>query len=196
MKATNIKEAWSIADSIISGDYLQDGLRSQRAGYDIYVSTNGSQEFICDLGSRLEVNKADGTSVNIWIEEEETNTDILGIPVKQTFENTFHIPLSNGKRIDIIKDPEHNGSLWAWKIDTQIFSKDEYAKGYLKELIAEKLTGLRIIHHKEKQIPDICGVNGACCRHPKECNTMLCSDCPIALQFFAERDNVTLVYMS
>jgi len=98
MKATNVKEVWSIADSIISGDYIQDGLRSQRAGYDIYVSTNGSQEFICDLGSRLEVNKAEGTSVNIWIETEETNTDILSIPVKQTFENTFFIPLSNGNR--------------------------------------------------------------------------------------------------
>jgi len=83
MKAANMKEAWSIADSIISGDYIQDNNRSQRAGYDIYASTNGNQEYICDLGSRLEVNKADGTSVNIWIETEveEVSTEVLEVSV-------------------------------------------------------------------------------------------------------------------
>lgn len=206
MKITSTKEAWSIADSIISGDYIHDNNRSQRAGYDIYISTNGSGEWISDLGTRLEVNKADGTSINIWIEQtEEKDMEVLGISVKQITENTFYIPLINGKKIDIIKDAEHKDSdsygndritIWKWKIDTQYFDKDEYAKSYLKTLITEKLTGIRTIYHAKKQIPDICGIAGKSCRQPNKCNTMLCLNCPIAEKFFADSDNVTLVYMS
>jgi hypothetical protein len=201
MKAASVKEAWNIADGIISGDYIHDGYRSQRAGYDVYVSTNGSGEYISDLGNRLEVNKADGTSVNIWIEE-GVDAEVLGVPAKQTTEKTFYAILSNGKRVDIIKDAEYENkdtdrvTVWPWKIDTQYFSKDEYAKAYLKTLIAEKLTGIRIIYHAKREVPDICGSEGRACRHPNKCNTMLCSSCPVAEKFFADRDKVTIVYMS
>lgn len=59
------------------------------------------------------------------------------------------------------------------------------------ELVAEKLTGKRIILHKKREKPDICGY---ACRFPGKCNSALCSDCPVAEAFFAERDGVELVY--
>jgi len=117
------------------------------------------------------------------------------IPAKQVSENKFYITLSNGIKIDIVKNPEYNGSIWLWQIDKQVFSKDSYAEQYLKKLIAEKLTGNRIIYHKKMEAPDICGIDGSACRHPKECNTAICSQCPIAEKFFAERDNVNLIYV-
>lgn len=126
--------------------------------------------------------------------ELEKEVEVLSIGAKKTSENHYYITLTNNAKITIEKDTEYNGSMWAWKIENQIFSKDKYAEDYLKKLIAEKLTGTRIIYHKEKQVPEICGINGAACRHPRECNTMLCSNCPIALKFFADRDNVKLVY--
>lgn len=70
MTANSITMAWNMADRLIDGDYLKDEESSQRAGYPIYRSTT-STEYICDLGDRLEVNKADGSSVNIWIVENE-----------------------------------------------------------------------------------------------------------------------------
>ena len=197
MTVTTIEKAWEEANKIFPTDYEKDYAASERAGYDIYRHhTLNYYSRICDLGCRLEVITGEyGENVtNIWIVPEEKDTDILGIRAKETGENHYRIDLSNGKRIDIVKDIEYNGSIWEWKIDTQIFSKDEYAKDYLKKLIAEKLTGIRIIYHEERKAPDICGVNGTACRHPGKCNTMLCSDCPVAYKFFAERDGVELVY--
>lgn len=89
-----------------------------------------------------------------------------------------------------------DGSEWAWKIDTQYFSWDKWAFDYMKKLIQEKETGIRVINHPKQKVPEICGVNGAACRHPNKCNTMLCSDCPVAEEFFAKRDGVTLQYIA
>lgn len=61
----------------------------------------------------------------------------------------------------------------------------------LELLPAEKLTGKRILLHKKREKPDICGY---ACRFSGECNRALCSDCPVAEAFFAERDGVELVY--
>ena len=71
MTAKSIKEAWQLADEIFPTDYLKDDAKSARAGYDIYTSTAaGVNAWISDLGDRLEVNLADGKTVNIWIEEQ------------------------------------------------------------------------------------------------------------------------------
>lgn len=71
MKATSIKQAWQIADEIFPTDYMKDDAKSARAGYDIYTSTAaGVNAWISDLGGRLEINLADGKTVNIWIEEQ------------------------------------------------------------------------------------------------------------------------------
>lgn len=105
------------------------------------------------------------------------------------------IHLSNGKQIRVEQDVTYNGSIWPWKVDDQYFGKEEYARRYLSTLIWEKMTGNRLIFHAKMKVPDICGVDGAACRCPGKCNLALCSNCPIAEAFFAERDNVRLVYV-
>ena len=37
-------------------------------------------------------------------------------------------------------------------------------------------------------------MNGAACRCPGKCNSMICTACPVAEKFFADRDGVELVY--
>ena len=67
----SVEEAWNVANELFPCDYLHDSDRSRRAGYDIYFSTCDSViAWISDLGDRLEVNLPDGSSVNVWIEEE------------------------------------------------------------------------------------------------------------------------------
>lgn len=121
-------------------------------------------------------------------------SDSLYLNAEQVSEKIYNIRLSNGKTIDVEKAPMHNGITQAWRVDGQVFSRDDYALSYLKELVAEKLTGKRIIYHKKREVPDICGVNGAACRAKGKCNTALCSDCPIKEKFEADRDGVELVY--
>lgn len=72
MKVTNVKDAWKTADEIFPTDYIKDEAKSIAAGYDIYTSTAlGCNDYICDLGDRLEINYYEtGKTVNIWIEEE------------------------------------------------------------------------------------------------------------------------------
>ena len=72
MKVTNVKDAWKTADEIFPTDYIKDEAKSVAAGYDIYTSTAlGCNDYICDLGDRLEINYYEtGKTVNIWIEEE------------------------------------------------------------------------------------------------------------------------------
>lgn len=67
--ANDKKAAWAIADELFPSDYVHDSSRSQRAGYDVYMSTfPGMDAWISDLGDRLEVNLPDGQTVNVWIE--------------------------------------------------------------------------------------------------------------------------------
>lgn len=120
--------------------------------------------------------------------------DSLYFNAEQISEKVYIIHLSNGKEIRVEKEPEHNGNIWGWKVDTQVFDRDEYALGYLKELVAEKLTGKRIIRHRKMEVPDICGEDGAACRARGKCNLALCGSCPVAEKFFADRDGVELVY--
>lgn len=121
-------------------------------------------------------------------------SDSLFLNAEVLDEKRWIIHLSNGKTIAVEKEPEYNGQTWEWMIDGQVFGKDEYALDYLKRIVAEKLTGKRIILHQKQKIPEICGIEGRACRHPGECNTMLCSNCPVAEKFFADRDGVELVY--
>jgi len=120
--------------------------------------------------------------------------DESNLNAKETAPNIYTIELSNGKTITVIRDAIRNGIEWAWKVDTQYFSRDSYARAYLKELIAEKLTGKRILFRARGKAPNICGVDGCACRHPGKCNTALCSTCPVADDFFATEDGVELVY--
>ena len=72
MKVQNIEQAWKEVNKLIPNDYMKDYDASERAGYSIYRSTVEYFDYICDLGDRLEVNLANGQTVNIWIEAPTT----------------------------------------------------------------------------------------------------------------------------
>ena len=71
MTVKNINEAWVKVNEIFPSDYNEDIAASERAGYKIYRSSINHYDYICDLGDRLEVNFADGSTVNIWVEAKE-----------------------------------------------------------------------------------------------------------------------------
>lgn len=72
MIKTTTPEAWEVAYKMADvGEYEFDKDGWERAGYPIYRAKESHYSRICDLGCRLEVVKADGTSTNIWIEPQE-----------------------------------------------------------------------------------------------------------------------------
>ena len=75
-------EAWEAANKMFPTDYQKDEESSQRAGYPIYRSTAADHYsfYICDLNDRLEeVNLEDGSSTNIWIEEQGEDVEVTVI---------------------------------------------------------------------------------------------------------------------
>ena len=114
--------------------------------------------------------------------------------VRMSF-NTWKVTDRKGWSIMVVRDPFYRDTEFRWKVDTQYFSHEKWAVNYLERIIQEKRTGIRVIDHPKRQVPNICGVNGSGCRSPGKCNTALCQDCPVAEEFFAKRDGVTLKYM-
>lgn len=35
---------------------------------------------------------------------------------------------TNGKEIEVTEHPVHNGNMWDWKIDSQVFDTDDYIR--------------------------------------------------------------------
>lgn len=89
------------------------------------------------------------------------------------------------------------GRTWAWKVEQEYFFSEKGAAGYLQRRIKEKDTGIRMIPHSKMKRPDICGGSTPWiwCRRPGECGSILCMDCPVAEEFFAQRDGVVLKYV-
>lgn len=125
----------------------------------------------------------------------EAKTIILGVDAYQVDTNLFEVCLSNGKSIWIETQAKYNNDTYAYKVESQYFTTFKSAYNYLRKLIQEKTTGLRMVYHRKQTVPDICGVNGAACRAKGNYNTMLCSMCPIAEEFYAKQDGVKLVYV-
>lgn len=73
MKVSSIQEAWDVVSKMFPYDYMKDESSSQKAGYPIYRSTANEHpdNWISDLGTRLEVNFETGKTENVWIETEE-----------------------------------------------------------------------------------------------------------------------------
>ena len=70
MNVRNRQEAWNKVNEIFPTDYTENTIKTKNAGYPIYDSNLGDDHgYICDLGNRLEVNLANGKTVNIWIDE-------------------------------------------------------------------------------------------------------------------------------
>lgn len=74
----SIEEAWKTVNEIFPTDYEQDEQSTKNAGYPVYRSTsqtlpNAWYNYICDLGTRLEINLCaanwEGKTINIHIEE-------------------------------------------------------------------------------------------------------------------------------
>lgn len=94
--ATSEAEAWKKADAIFGGDYELDEVASKNAGYKVYRSTAEGKYYwyICDLGTRLEVNM-DKETVNIWIE-----------PQKYTLEEIREYIASRRKKLALAAEVE------------------------------------------------------------------------------------------
>ena len=73
MTVKSIQKAWDEVNKIFPYDYEKDEKASKNAGYPVYYSTASDHQnnWISDLGNRLEVNFEDGRSVNVWINSEE-----------------------------------------------------------------------------------------------------------------------------
>ena len=72
IKVATIPEAWELAYKLAdAGEYELDKESEERAGYPIFREKTSYYSRICDLGCHLEIMKADGTSVNVWIEPQE-----------------------------------------------------------------------------------------------------------------------------
>lgn len=89
MKVKNNHEAWEKVNEIFPTDYEQDLKSTETAGYPVYRSTAEGHyyDYICDLGDRLEVNRSDGTTVNIWIEREQPDKVAEGVKAMKAAEN-------------------------------------------------------------------------------------------------------------
>lgn len=69
---TRASEAWDLALQLTKWNIELNQEASERAGYSIHNDTNNPQNYICDLGTRLEINYADATkATNIWIEQKD-----------------------------------------------------------------------------------------------------------------------------
>lgn len=73
MTVKSIQEAWDEVNKIFPYDYEKNETASKNAGYPVYYSTASDHQnnWISDLGNRLEVNFEDGRSVNVWVDSEE-----------------------------------------------------------------------------------------------------------------------------
>lgn len=69
LNAKTREEAWKMAAEVFGCDWEKDEGASNGAGYPIYKGTSDAQCWISDLNCRLELNMADGSTINIWIEE-------------------------------------------------------------------------------------------------------------------------------
>lgn len=77
MKFTTKKEAWEYVNAAFPTDYTENTIKTKNAGYPIYDSNLGDDHgYICDLGNRLEINYADGSTENVWIEAPNTFNDL------------------------------------------------------------------------------------------------------------------------
>lgn len=81
MKVSSKEKAWEEVNKIFPYDYEKDEKGSANAGYPIYTSTASEhpQNWISDLGNRLEVNLEDASSTNIWIEEQGEDVEVTVI---------------------------------------------------------------------------------------------------------------------
>ena len=71
MKVRSYNSAWSVVTNLMCGSlFIKDEDASKRAGYPIYRDTLEYYNYVCDLNDRLELNRKDSDTINIWIRPE------------------------------------------------------------------------------------------------------------------------------
>jgi hypothetical protein len=134
MNASSKAQAWEMANKIFPTDYEKDEGSSARAGYDIYrmrgdwCPSENYYNWISDLGNRLEINLANGETVNIWIEEEKPEfsegslESVLEIVDETLYQINDNISLKLQEKTGI--DEARKQIYGAYKIIAEILKKD------------------------------------------------------------------------
>lgn len=142
IKVSTVTEAWDIAYKLSdAGVYVLDEGRTEWAGYPIHIEQSNPVSRICDLGCRLEVMKADGSSFNVWIEPEAVHYgDTLTAKIRETVPDFSKISefdkfvLSNGYKYETERELQ-TGYDRFWKAQRDILlTMEEFLAEAEKEL--------------------------------------------------------------
>lgn len=96
----NYEQAWVKAAEILGCSFYYDKVASEDAGYPVHKGDSEVNCWISDLGNRLEVNMSNGSTINIWIEEEKLYT---AAEVRQIITNAKRELEAIEKIIDAVK---------------------------------------------------------------------------------------------
>ena len=119
-------EAWALAGELFGSDWMEDASSSERAGYPIYRSTADANSWISDLNTRLELNMADGSTINIWIEERKYTAEEVKSIISEARKELETIE----KFFEVVK--ESKGSRTASDVMTLLLRKRSEYKRALK----------------------------------------------------------------
>lgn len=74
LRTFNKSCAWNVVKCYFPNcSFIKNNFKSKNAGYDIYdvldPEDNYTNQYVCDLDTRLELNFSNGDSKNVWIGE-------------------------------------------------------------------------------------------------------------------------------
>lgn len=98
---TTLQEAWDLAHKITGWNLEIANLASERAGYEIQRDCIEPENYICNLGNRLEINRKDEAKVtNIWIQpiEEKQDTNKFQNNQIKISSSKYQIQISNDSK--------------------------------------------------------------------------------------------------
>ena len=115
MTVKSIQEAWEEVNKIYPYDYVKNETATKKAGYPIYCSTSSIHQnnWISDLGNRLEVVFEDGRLVNIWINDEECHH--FEVTIKGKSHKFYYICSTIYEVLEALVD---GGSTFKFEVDT------------------------------------------------------------------------------
>lgn len=90
VKVNSMSEAWEKVNEIFPTDYELNNMLSERAGYNVYSSTAEGHyyDYICDLGSRLEINLNNGDTINVWVSDDTDTKSTETMKGEDTMKST------------------------------------------------------------------------------------------------------------
>lgn len=112
MTVKNKQEAWEEVNKLFPYDYEKNEMATKKAGYSIYTSTRPNN-WISDLGNRLEVVFEDGRLVNIWINDEECHH--FEVTIKGKSHKFYYICSTIYEVLEALVD---GGSTFKFEVDT------------------------------------------------------------------------------